>query len=58
MYAKMGGITMVPNEKNELVPMRLMTERRVCKDYHKLNAWTENDDFPMPFMDQMLDKFA
>ena len=25
-------------------------------DYRKLNAWTESDHFPMPFMDQMLDK--
>ena len=49
---------MVPNEKNELVPMRPVTGWRVCMDYHKLNAWTEKDHFPMPFMDQMLDRLA
>ena len=25
-------------------------------DYRKLNSWTEKDHFPMPFMDQMLDR--
>ena len=51
-------MTVVPNEKNELVPMRLVTGWRVCMDYRKLNAWTENDHFPMPFMDQMLDRLS
>ena len=27
-------------------------------DHRKLNAWTEKDHFPMPFMDQMLDTIA
>ena len=49
---------MVPNEKNELVPMRPVTGWRVCMDYHKLNASTEKDHFPMTFMDQMLDRLA
>ena len=39
---------MVPNEKNELVPMRPVTGWRVCMDYRKLNSWTEKDHFPMP----------
>ena len=49
---------MVPNEKNELVPMRPVTGWRVCMDYRKLNASTEKDHFPMPFMDQMLDRLV
>ena len=49
---------MVPNEKNELVLMRPVIRWRVCMDYRKLNAWTENDHIPMPFMDQMLDRLA
>ena len=53
---KKGGMTMVPNEKNELVLVRLLTGWRVCMDYKKLNAWTKKDHFPMPFMDQMLDR--
>ena len=48
---KKGEIIVVPNEKNELVPMRSVTEWRVFMDYQKLNAWTEKDHFPMPFMD-------
>ena len=55
---KKGGMIVVPNEKNELVPMRSMTRWRVCMDYKKLNAWTEKDHFPMPFMDQRLDRLA
>ena len=27
-------------------------------DYRKQNSWTEKDHFPMPFMDQMLDRLA
>ncbi|XP_015166191.1 uncharacterized protein [Solanum tuberosum] len=55
---KNGGITIVPNEKRELVSMRPVTEWRVCMDYRKLNSWTEKDHFPMPFMDQMLDRLS
>ena len=53
-----GGNEMVPNEKNDLVPMRPITGWRVCMDYLKLNAWTKKDHFPMPFMDQMLDRLG
>lgn len=31
---------------------------RVYMDYHKLNASTEKDHFPMSIMDQMLDRLA
>ena len=49
---------MVPNEKNERVPMRLVTVWRVCMIYRKLNAWTEKVKLPLPFMDHMLDRLA
>ena len=49
---------MVPNEKNELVPMGTVTGWTVCMDYQKLNAWTEKDHFAIPFMDQILDRLA
>ena len=55
---KGGGMIVVPNERNELVPMRLVTGWMVCMDYRKLNAWTKKDNFPMLFMDQMLDRLA
>ena len=35
---KKGGMTVVPNDKNELVPMRSVTGWSLCTDYHKLNA--------------------
>ena len=53
-----GGTTVVPSEKNEVVPMRPANGWRVCMDYQKLNAWTEKDNFSMAFMDQMLDRLA
>ena len=52
------GMTVVPDEKNELVQERLVTGWEVCIDYRKFNAWTEKDHFSMPFMDQMLDRLA
>ena len=44
-------MTVVPNERNALVPMRAVAEWRVYMDYQKLNVWTKKDHFPMPFMD-------
>lgn len=38
---KKGGITVVTNEDNELIPTRLVTGWHVCIDYHKLNDATK-----------------
>ncbi|GJV28384.1 reverse transcriptase domain-containing protein [Tanacetum coccineum] len=55
---KKGGMTIVTNDENELVPTRLVTGWRVCIDYRKLNEATRKDHFPLPFMDQMLERLA
>ena len=49
---------MVPNERNELIPTRTVTGWRMCIDYRKLNEATRKDHFPLPFMDQMLERLA
>ncbi|GKC86168.1 reverse transcriptase domain-containing protein [Tanacetum coccineum] len=55
---KKGGIAVVANKDNELIPTRLVTGWRVCIDYRKLNEATRKDHFPLPFMDQMLERLA
>nr|GEX89543.1 reverse transcriptase domain-containing protein [Tanacetum cinerariifolium] len=55
---KKGGFTVVENEENELIPTRLVTGWRVCIDYQKLNEATRKDHFPLPFMDQMLERLV
>nr|GEU36033.1 reverse transcriptase domain-containing protein [Tanacetum cinerariifolium] len=55
---KKGGFTVVENEENELIPTCLVTSWHVCIDYRKLNEPTRKDHFPLPFMDQMLERLA
>jgi len=55
---KKGGITVVENQQGELVPTKTQTGWRVCIGYHKLNAVTRKDHFPLPFIDQMLERLA
>nr|GEV12013.1 reverse transcriptase domain-containing protein [Tanacetum cinerariifolium] len=55
---KKGGMTVVANENNELIPTRLVTGWRVCIDYRKLNDATRKDHFPLLFMDQILERLA
>jgi len=52
---KKGGMTVLANEKNELIPTRTVTGWRMCIDYRRLNSTTTNDHFPLPFMDQMIE---
>ena len=51
-------MTVICNDKNELIPTRTVTGWRMCIDYRKLNQATRKDHFPLPFMDQMLERLA
>ena len=58
MVPKKGGFTVIRNEKNELIPTRMVIQWTVCIDYRKLNTVTRRDHYPLPFIDQMLDRLA
>ena len=55
---KKSGVTTVHNEKGEEMPTRLTTSWRVCIDYRRLKEVTRNDHFPLPFMDQLLERIS
>ncbi|GJU46386.1 putative nucleotidyltransferase, ribonuclease H [Tanacetum coccineum] len=55
---KKEGVTVITNENNKLVPTRTVTGWRVCIDYRKLNDATRKDHFPLPFIDQMLERLS
>ena len=40
------------------MPTRLTTGWRVCIDYRRLNEVTRKDHFPLPFMDQLLERVS
>lgn len=58
VVSKKGGITVIFNEKNELIPTRTVTGWRMCIDYKRLNDARRKDHFPLPFIDQMLERLA
>ena len=58
MVPKKGGTTVVINEKNELLLTRIVIGWRICIDYRKLNKVIRKDHFPLPLIDQMLDRLA
>jgi hypothetical protein len=55
---KKGGMIVVKNEKNELIPHRTVTGWQMCIDYRKLNKVTKKDHFLLPFIDEMLERLV
>jgi hypothetical protein len=55
---KKSGLIVVENAAGELIPQRTATEWRVCIDYRNLNSHTRKDHFPLPFIDQVLERLA
>ncbi|XP_070014708.1 uncharacterized protein [Nicotiana sylvestris] len=55
---KKGGMTVIKNKNNELIPTRTVTGWKVCIDYRRLNDVTRKDHFSLPFIDQMLERVA
>ena len=52
------GMTVVQNERNELIPQQTVTVWRMCIDYRMLNKATRKDHFSMPFIDEILERLA
>ena len=55
---KKGGMTVVENIKNEVIPQHTVMGWRMCIDYQKLNAATKKDHFTLPLIDEMLERLA
>ena len=51
-------MAVVRNEKNDLIPIRTTTGWRICIDYRRMNDATRTDHYPLPFMDQTLERLA
>ena len=55
---KKRGMTVIRNDKNELIPQRTVMGWMMCIDYQKYNKATKQDHFSLPFIDEMLEWLA
>jgi hypothetical protein len=58
LVTKKHGMTVIRNEKDELIPQRTITDWRMCIDYRKLDKATQKYHFLLPFIDEMLERLA
>ena len=52
------GVMITTNEKGEEIKTRLLKKWRFCIDCWKLNSATKKDHFPLPFINQIMDRLA
>ena len=55
---KKGGITVVPDDKDELIPQRIVIGYIMLIDFRKLIKATKKNHYPLPFIDQMLERLS
>jgi len=55
---KNGGMIVIKNDRDELIPTRTFTGWGMCIDYRKLNEATRKDHYLLPFMDQMFERLV
>jgi hypothetical protein len=48
----------IRSEKNQLIPQWTIIGWRMCINYRKVNKATPKDHFPLPFIDEMLERLA
>lgn len=58
LIAKKGGMTIIKDEKGEEISTLTVTGWRMCIDYRRLNKNTKKDHFPLPFMDQLIERLS
>jgi hypothetical protein len=58
VVSKKGGMAIICNEKNKLIPQQTVTGWRMCIDYRKLNKSTQKYHFLLPFINEMLESLA
>nr|KAJ0206415.1 hypothetical protein LSAT_V11C500236480 [Lactuca sativa] len=50
--------TVTKNDQGELVPTHVQNGWRVCINYRRFDSSTRKDHFPLPFIDQMLERLV
>ena len=55
---KKGGITVVPNDKNELIPQRIVSHYRMVLYFRKLNKATRKYHYILRFINQILERLS
>ncbi|XP_048228251.1 uncharacterized protein LOC125369525 [Ricinus communis] len=55
---KKGGMTVIHNKQDELIPTQTVMGFQFCINYRRLNDATRKDHFLPPFIDEMLERLA